>query len=385
MSRSFEFATSRSILVSRGAVGDELTARAAALECRRPMIITDAGVIKAGLLSNTLSMFARASVETVVFSEVVADPSDAVILQAVEQARRAKADLVIGFGGGSSMDAAKLVALLAGSDERLETVYGVGMVKGKRLPLFLVPTTSGTGSEVTPIAIVTTGTGEKKGVVSATLLPDLAILDATLTVGLPTHVTAATGIDAMVHATEAYTSKRLKNPISDCLAREAMRLLSQNIHQVCRQGDNLTARENMLIGACLAGMAFANAPVAAVHALAYPVGARFHVPHGLSNALVLAPVLRFNIPLACAQYAELGRIIGAPPEADESEAADWFVATLGRLAPELGLETRLSQLGIAATNLPDLAADAMKQTRLLVNNPRELTYDDALAIYSEVL
>jgi alcohol dehydrogenase class IV len=385
MSRSFEFATSRSILVSRGAVGDELTARMATLECRRPMIITDAGVIKAGLLSNTLSMFARASVETVVFSEVVADPSDAVILQAVEQARRAKADLVIGFGGGSSMDAAKLVALLAGSDERLETVYGVGMVKGKRLPLFLVPTTSGTGSEVTPIAIVTTGTGEKKGVVSATLLPDLAILDATLTVGLPTHVTAATGIDAMVHATEAYTSKRLKNPISDCLAREAMRLLSQNIHQVCRQGDNLTARENMLIGACLAGMAFANAPVAAVHALAYPVGARFHVPHGLSNALVLAPVLRFNIPLACAQYAELGRIIGAPPEADDAEAADWFVATLGRLAPELGLETRLSQLGIDATNLPDLAADAMKQTRLLVNNPRELTYDDALAIYSEVL
>ena len=385
MSRSFEFATSRSILVSRGAVGDELTARMATLECRRPMIITDAGVIKAGLLSNTLSMFARASVETVVFSEVVADPSDAVILQAVEQARRAKADLVIGFGGGSSMDAAKLVALLAGSDERLETVYGVGMVKGKRLPLFLVPTTSGTGSEVTPIAIVTTGTGEKKGVVSATLLPDLAILDATLTVGLPTHVTAATGIDAMVHATEAYTSKRLKNPISDCLAREAMRLLSQNIHQVCRQGENLTARENMLIGACLAGMAFANAPVAAVHALAYPVGARFHVPHGLSNALVLAPVLRFNIPLACAQYAELGRIIGAPPEADDAEAADWFVATLGRLAPELGLETRLSQLGIDATNLPDLAADAMKQTRLLVNNPRELTYDDALAIYSEVL
>ena len=385
MSRSFEFATSRSILVSRGAVGDELTARMATLECRRPMIITDAGVIKAGLLSNTLSMFARASVETVVFSEVVADPSDAVILQAVEQARRARADLVIGFGGGSSMDAAKLVALLAGSDERLETVYGVGMVKGKRLPLFLVPTTSGTGSEVTPIAIVTTGTGEKKGVVSATLLPDLAILDATLTVGLPTHVTAATGIDAMVHATEAYTSKRLKNPISDCLAREAMRLLSQNIHQVCRQGDNLTARENMLIGACLAGMAFANAPVAAVHALAYPVGARFHVPHGLSNALVLAPVLRFNIPLACAQYAELGRIIGAPPEADDAEAADWFVATLGRLAPELGLETRLSQLGIDATNLPDLAADAMKQTRLLVNNPRELTYDDALAIYSEVL
>ena len=385
MSRSFEFATSRSILVSRGAVGDELTARMATLECRRPMIITDAGVIKAGLLSSTLSMFARASVETVVFSEVVADPSDAVILQAVEQARRARADLVIGFGGGSSMDAAKLVALLAGSDERLETVYGVDMVKGKRLPLFLVPTTSGTGSEVTPIAIVTTGTGEKKGVVSATLLPDLAILDATLTVGLPTHVTAATGIDAMVHATEAYTSKRLKNPISDCLAREAMRLLSQNIHQVCRQGDNLTARENMLIGACLAGMAFANAPVAAVHALAYPVGARFHVPHGLSNALVLAPVLRFNIPLACAQYAELGRIIGAPPEADESEAADWFVATLGRLAPELGLETRLSQLGIDATNLPDLAADAMKQTRLLVNTPRELTYDDALAIYSEVL
>lgn len=385
MSASFEFATSRSILVRRGAVGDELAARITALACKRPMIVTDAGVMKAGLLDGARSAFARASIEPVVFADVVADPPDTVILEAVAQAKSEKVDLVIGFGGGSSMDAAKLVALLARSAERLEDIYGVGMVKGQRLPLFLIPTTSGTGSEVTQIAIVTTGAGEKKGVVALPLLPDLAILDATLTLGLPAHVTAATGIDAMVHATEAFTSKRLKNPISDCLAREAMRLLSGNIRQACEHGDDLAARENMLIGACLAGMAFANAPVAAVHALAYPVGARFHVAHGLSNSLVLAPVLRFNMSQARVQYAELGRIIGAPSKGDDADAADWFVDAMARLAPELGLETRLSQVGISASDLPDLATDAMKQTRLLVNNPREVSYEDALAIYSEVL
>jgi alcohol dehydrogenase class IV len=189
------------------------------------------------------------------------------------------------------MDVAKLVALLAHGTEKLDEVYGVGVAKGPRLPLILVPTTAGTGSEVTPISIVTTGEGEKKGVVSPVLLPDIAVLDAELTLGLPAAVTAATGIDAMVHAIEAYTSKRLKNPVSDCLAREALRLLSLNIHEACSDGSNCEARQGMLLGAMLAGLAFANAPVAGVHALAYPVGARFHVPHGLSNSLVLPAVM----------------------------------------------------------------------------------------------
>jgi alcohol dehydrogenase class IV len=257
----------------------------------------------------------------------------------------------------------------------------------------LVPTTAGTGSEVTPIAIVTTSEGEKKGVVSPILLPDIAVLDADLTLGLPAHVTAATGVDAMVHAIEAYTSKRLKNPVSDCLARDALRLLSANIHVACglpakhaaNQQNIREARQNMLLGAMLAGLAFANAPVAGVHALAYPVGARFHVPHGLSNSLVLPAVIRFNLSTAQTLYAELAEIVVPGATGSQSARAAALVERLSALPLELGLKTRLSQVGIAQADLPGLADDAMRQTRLLVNNPREIRYEDALAIYTEVL
>ncbi|MGG2478986.1 iron-containing alcohol dehydrogenase, partial [Rhizobium sp. BR5] len=196
--------------------------------------------------------------------------------------------------GGSSLDVAKLVALLAKSGEALGNIYGVGNVTGERLPLVLVPTTAGTGSEVTPISIITTGAHQKKGVVSPVLLPDAALLDAKLTIGLPPAVTAATGIDAMVHAIEAFTSTSANNnPVSRALAKEALRLLGANIEIAVKTGTDLAARQGMLLGAMLAGQAFANSPVAAVHALAYPIGGRYHVPHGLSNSLVLPHVLRF--------------------------------------------------------------------------------------------
>ena len=194
------------------------------------------------------------------------------------------------------------------SDQALADIYGIGNVTGKRLPLVQVPTTAGTGSEVTNIAIVTTGATTKMGVVAPQLYADLAILDAALTLGLPPIVTAATGIDAMVHAIEAYTSKHKKNPLSDALAREALSLLSSNLIRACEQGDNLEVRQAMLLGACLAGQAFSTAPAAAVHALAYPIGGIFHVPHGLSNSLVLPHVLRFNLPNAAKLYAELAAI-----------------------------------------------------------------------------
>ena len=197
------------------------------------------------------------------------------ILGAVAAARAQGIDGVVSIGGGSSLDTAKLIAVLAGSDQAIGDIYGIGLVKGERLPLVLAPTTAGTGSEVTPISIVTTGASEKKGVVAPQLLPDWAILDAELTVGLPAAVTAATGIDAMVHAIEAFTSKHKKNVVSDCLAREALRLLGGNIRKACVTPQDRDARSDMLLGSMLAGMAFANAPVAAVHALAYPLGRPF--------------------------------------------------------------------------------------------------------------
>jgi alcohol dehydrogenase len=258
-------------------------------------------------------------------------------------------------------------------------------VTGARLPLVQVPTTAGTGSEVTNIAIVTTGETTKMGVVAPQLYADLAVLDATLTLGLPPVVTAATGIDAMVHAIEAYTSKHKKNPMSDMLARQALSLLSRNLIPACENGANLEARQAMLLGACLAGQAFSNAPVAAVHALAYPIGGIFHVAHGLSNSLVLPHVLRFNLPFAAAHYAELAGFVVPDASGSEEARAHALIVATQQIATVTGIETTLQQVGIAESDLDRLADDAMLQTRLLGNNPRDVTREDARAIYAAAL
>ena len=380
----FDFHSTRSILVERGGT-HHLAKRIAERGGKSVLIITDPGVLSAGLLEKALPQFKEIGLPVQIFSDVQADPPVSVIDAAVKAAQDAKADYIVGFGGGSSMDVAKLVALLAPGKEKLADVYGVGMAKGPRLPLILVPTTAGTGSEVTTISIVTVSESEKKGVVSPQLLPDLALLDAELTLGLPAHVTAATGIDAMVHAIEAFTTKRLKNPVSDCLAKEALRLLAGNLHKAVRTGSDIDARENMLLGACLAGMAFTNAPVAGVHALAYPIGARFHVPHGLSNALMLGPVMRFNLEAGHSMYAELGQIIKPGLQGSSIEQATQLANYLGGLAGELGLPKQLIEIGITAEDVDQLAADAMLQTRLLQNSPREITLNDAALLYREAL
>jgi alcohol dehydrogenase len=290
--------------------------------------------------------------------------------------------MVIGLGGGSSMDVAKLIAVLVPSTQPIAQIYGIGNVQGTRLPLVQIPTTAGTGSEVTNIAIITTGATTKSGVVALQLYADLVLLDAGLTTGLPRAVTAATGIDAMVHAIEAFTSKHKKNPLSDMLALQALTLLSANLRTACDNGTDLAARQAMLLGAYLAGQAFSNAPVAAVHALAYPIGGIFHVPHGLSNSLVLPHVLAFNLPEASAQYAELAGIV-APDVAGTDEArAQGLIAAMQQIASWTGIETTLRQVGIVEEDLDRLADDAMLQTRLLGNNPRELTRSDARAIYA---
>ena len=382
---SFTFQTTKSVICEPGSAA-RIGELAKGLGCSKVAFVTDAGILERGLAQGALESLKGQGVEVWVFSDVVADPPEQMILAAVEEARRQGIDGVVSVGGGSSMDTAKLIAVLTGSRQALPDIYGVGLVTGGRLPLILAPTTAGTGSEVTPISIVTTGAAEKKGVVSPQLLPDWAVLDASLTTGLPAAVTAATGIDAMVHAIEAYTSRHKKNPLSDCLAREALRLLSANIRTACFDPGNIAARSDMLLGSMLAGMAFANAPVAAVHALAYPLGGHFHVPHGLSNALVLPHVLEFNMPAAIGHYAELAPIIF--PELagrDPQGRAAGMVEGLRSLGPQLGMQDKLSQLGVSHNHLPMLAADAMKQTRLLVNNPREMTYEAALAIYTAAL
>lgn len=380
----FDFHSTPYIQVKRGGAAT-LAKKISERSGKSVLIITDRGVRSAGLLDGVLPKFKSHQIPYDIFSDVQADPSIAVISQALKIARDCKSDFIVGFGGGSSMDVAKLVALLAYGRESLDNIYGVNMVKGPRLPLILVPTTSGTGSEVTKSSVVTVSEKEKKGVLSPYLLPDLAILDAELTIGLPPNVTAATGIDAMVHAIESFTTKSLKNPMSDCLAKEALRLLSGSISQAVNTGTDITARENMLLGACLAGMAFTNAPVSGVHALAYPIGARFHVPHGLSNSLVLEPVMKFNQVVVHEMYAELGQIINPGMKGSTMEQATQLAEFMGRLSSQLGLPDTLTKVGITKSDIDQLANDAMLQTRLLVNNPREITLNDAINLYSEAL
>ena len=381
----FEFATTPTVIVRTGAMRQPAD-WVGRLPGKRLFVITDPGLVRAGVVAPVVSALEQAGLTVTVYSDVEADPPEARVLAAVAAAQGAGAEVVVGLGGGSSLDTAKLVALLASTQQPLASIYGIGLAKGPRLPLVQVPTTAGTGSEVTPIAIVTTPSQEKKGVVSPLLYPDLAILDAELTLGLPPDVTAMTGIDAMVHAIEAYTSKLKKNSLADSLAREALRLIYIHLPRVLTDGQNLESRSAMLVGSMMAGMAFANAPVAAVHALAYPLGGHFHVPHGLSNALVLVPVLEYNLPSAEALYAELAAVINpAQRFASPSAAARWFVDDMSRLVAAMPFAQTLREVGVTEKDLDLLAADAMKVERLLVNNPRLMTLEAARGIYASQL
>jgi alcohol dehydrogenase class IV len=379
--RGFAFETTPRIVCMRGSahrLAEHLPRSAA----RRVFVVTDRGLVDGGIVAPVLASLDAGGLETVVFDGVRADPPAKVVEEAVALARAGRAELIVGLGGGSAMDTAKLVALLATGDQQLTDVYGIGLAEGPRLPLVALPTTAGTGSEVTPIAIVTTPENEKVGVVSPLLYPDVAVLDSTLTLGLPPSVTAMTGVDAMVHAIEAYTSRTGKNPLSDAFAIRGLRMLHDSIDRAVQHGEDVDAREQMLLGAMMAGKAFANAPVGAVHALAYPLGGHFHLPHGLCNSLVLASTLRFNLPAATDAYAELAdTILPADPTATRAERAAHFIAAIEELVARMPYAQTLHDAGVPAAAVPLLARDAMHVQRLLVNNPRDVTFDDALAIY----
>lgn len=379
----FVFATCPRIVCEQGSSA-QLGSHAKALGASHVFIVTDGFLHNSGLTTRMLKSMDAAQLSYTLYTDVVADPPETSVEAAIAAAQATGADCIIGFGGGSSMDTAKLVALLVKTPQNISDIYGINLAKGPRLPLIQVPTTAGTGSEVTAISILTTPNDEKKGVVSDLLYPDLAVLDSRLTLGLPGAITAATGIDAMVHAIEAYTSRHKKNPLSDVLALQALKLLHDNIRVVLAEGKNADAREAMLLGSLLAGMAFANAPVAAVHALAYPLGGHYHLPHGLTNALVLAPVLAFNQPAASTYYAQLERHLDAQASADDEAASKAFIDRMTQLVSEMPFSQRLSAHGVPEDDLPMLATDAMAVQRLLINNPRDVSYDDALAIYRSV-
>jgi alcohol dehydrogenase class IV len=358
----------------------------ALIDAKAILFVTDRQVRALGLADDALAALEADGRRVTIFDAVEADPSRATLEGCVAMGREAEAKAVIGFGGGSPMDVAKLAAYLLGSGDDLDTIWGVGLATGTGLPLVLVPTTAGTGSEATPVSIITLPGDEKRGVSSAALIAGHAVLDPLLTLGLPRNVTAATGMDAMVHAIEAYTSAHLKNPLSDMLAREALALLSANMLRACDVPEDIAARSAMLLGAHLAGVAFANAPVAGVHALAYPLGGRFHVPHGLSNVLMLPHVLGHNMRAAMPLYAELAPIVDPSLAGLGKQAqAAGLIEALRQQSIAAGMPQRLRDVGVAANDLDGLASDAMRQERLLRNNPCPIELHDARRLYEAAL
>lgn len=381
----FQFQTVGNIISGLGSI-QELNPILKERQFKKLLLVTDTGMIQHQLHQSIVDLLEGTHTPFVIFSDVQADPPEHVVLNAVQFAKEHQVDAVLGFGGGSSLDVAKVIAILADpkQSQNIQNIYGVNNAKSPRLPLILVPTTAGTGSEVTPISIVTTGETTKTGIVSPILYADVAILDATFTKDLPAHITAVTGIDAMVHAIEAYTSKIKKNFYADLLAKQALSLLNKNLKLVLEDGHNLEARQNMLLGSMLAGQAFANAPVGAVHALAYPLGGHFHLSHGHTNALVLLEVLKFNASEAKRYYAELIQWMDPYSKGNTDGLCDLFIDHMQRHLDGSGLTLKLSELNVQPDQLDILASDAMLQTRLLQNNPKALTHQDALNIYQAI-
>ncbi len=379
------FQTTPRIIMGAGA-SNQIVDEIRRFSAKSVMIITDPGLVKAGICDRFREILINAGCSVSLFDSVESDPPFEVASSAAQDTVNAGADIILGIGGGSSLDIAKVASILVTNKGPVSSYFGVDTVPSPGLNTILVPTTAGTGSEVTPIAILSDHHEKlKKGIVSPYLFPSLAILDPELTIGLPSAVTAATGMDALIHAVEAFTSKNA-NSFTDMLAQKAMRLITRNIRTAFANGSNLEARAKMLEGSLLAGMAFANAGVTAVHAFAYPIGAEFHIPHGVANSIMLTPVMEFNMLGNLTKFAHMAKIFGENTSGlSERASAHEAVQSLRNLADDLNIPKSLSEFGVKAEDIPSLASGVMKVTRILANNPRDLKVEDAEAIYRRVL
>jgi alcohol dehydrogenase class IV len=359
-------------------IGDEANQLAA----KHALIITDPGVYQAGIADSVKERLSQAKLSVDIFSEAEPEPTFPRLNAAAEQFGKESYDLLVGVGGGSSMDTAKGLSVLLAHGGKGQDYGGIDKVPGPGIPVFTLPTTAGTGSEVTNIAIFgDPKKGRKLGIVSRYLLARLALVDPTLTYGCPPKVTAASGIDALVHAIECYTGTKA-NTFSDPLALEAMRLIAGNLRTAVKNGSDKEARNCMSEGALMAGIAFSNSGVAAVHALAYPLGSRFHVPHGVANGLLLTYVTECNLPANLPKYATVAQRLGVKTEGlSLQEAAEKGVEAMKALTTDIGIPLHLRELGVPREALEEMAVSTMDVTRLLANNPKELTLDEVRRIW----
>lgn len=353
----------------------------------RPFVVTDAFLVQSGMVARMVAVLEAAGMTAQVFAETVPDPTVAVVEQALESLRWSGCDCVIGFGGGSPIDTAKAIAALALDPRPIPTMKAPATTDAPGLPIIAVPTTAGTGSEATRFTILTDEASQEKMLCAGlAFLPTIAIVDFELTMGKPARLTADTGIDSLTHAIEAYVSRRA-NAFSDAMALSAMRLIAPNIRTACAQPDNRTAREAMMVGAHHAGVAFSNASVALVHGMSRPIGAFFHVPHGLSNAMLLPAITAFSAPSALGRYAACARAMGVAREDEGDQAAvARLIAELTALNADLDVPTPRSH-GISQTQwtglVPEMARQAIASGSP-ANNPRVAELAEIEALYHAV-
>jgi len=369
------------VVQGRGAI-ESLPQEVARLGGTRILIVTDPGMIKTGIPARVASLLSAYPVE--IYADIEADPS----VQNVEACARFLIehafDLVIGLGGGSPIDAAKCASILATNGGQLSDYLGIEKVPKPGLPKIFIPTTAGTGSEVTNVAVLSLKEQHtKKGVVSRYLMADVALLDAELTVGLPGRITAATGMDALTHAIEAYVS-RFAQPLTDAFALEAITRIGRSLRTAVHHGANIDAREDLLVASMYAGLAFGSAATGMVHGLAMPLGGLYNIPHGIANAVLLPHVMKFNLVAATERFGQIARALGENTEGVSARAAaQRAIDAVVSLSADIGIPRYVDELGIPRDGIPDIAKDGMTNTRQILPNPRDVTYEGLLAILDE--
>ena len=381
MNRTLPFQMSGKLIFGKGAL-EELPEAVRRIGAGKAFVVTDPGLVRAGIAEKLLGILSEADVSTALYDKVEPDPRIEVVWDCHEAARSSQCEVLIGLGGGSALDTAKVTAVLLGNSGALQDYFGIDNIPHRGLPTVMIPTTAGTGSEVTPIAVLSDKQAQlKKGIVSDHLYADVALIDPELAVTLPPQVTAYTGVDALTHAIEAYTNK-FAHPFIDTFALAAIQLIGRYLKRAVAEGSDLEARYHMAMASLYGGMCLGSVNTAAVHAMAYPLGGMFDVPHGIANALLLPYVMQFNLESCPERFARIADALGRPNgEFAAAPSAEASVDAVRELCSEVGIVSRLGDLDIPEESIDQMAAGALKVTRLMKNNPRAMTLQDVKTIY----
>lgn len=387
MNKLYQFQTANHIVAGQNAlhsVGEKL--HLLGDRVASALIVTQPSMKRMGYVDALVSQLAAKGVHATILTDVLPEPTAENVQEVFDSIAGEHFDVMIGFGGGSVLDATKILSVMKTNDSKVRDLLGTDLVKKPGVPTILIPTTSGTGAEVTPNAIVTLPEQELKvGIISRFMLPQVVILDPVVTVGLPKAITAATGMDAFTHALESFISNKA-NPISDMFALESIRLIASSIVEAYQNGASIEAREKMLIGSMYGGMALTAAGTAAVHALAYPLGGKFKIAHGVANSMLLPHVMEFNMDEITERLSLVAGPMGIETDGcSASHAAEQVVEKIVEWTRVLEIPQDLREYGIKEEDVPEMAVSASKVTRLLDNNPKKLSLENMEAIYRKLL